>query len=153
MSKKKASKWILGVWDGTHLTPFAPYDHDMMDRLPRGRAVKVETKQVRNVTRHRLYRVILRVVVQNTDMFATEDGLHKTLLLACGVTEPVMSLKSGSIQMVPSSTAFDEMDDEEEFKAYFDQAMQLISEKVLPGTDIDELLAEAKRQAQWKEAA
>ena len=60
--------------------------------------------------------MILRIVTNNTDLFASEDSLHDTLLLANGVVRPVMTT-AGEIIMIPSSTAFDAMP-EEEFKGH-----------------------------------
>ena len=106
--------------------------------------------QQRSQPRHRLYRVVLRQVVKNTDLFVDEDSLHESLLIGCGVVKPVMA-PSGDIYMVPSSTAFNAMK-EETFKAYFDQAMNVIQVSIIPGIDVEELLAESKKQANWQEA-
>jgi hypothetical protein len=75
-------------------------------------------------------------------------------LVSCGVVEPVITIE-GEIIMYPSSTAFDAMK-EEEFKAYFDAAMELITTRIIPGMDLEDLLREARGQSNWedkKEAA
>jgi hypothetical protein len=95
------------------------------DVYPEGVPLRIQLAQPRSGPRHRLYRVILRIVVENTEKFSTEDALHKTLLVGCGVVEPVITPEADII-MCPSSTAFDAMR-EDEFKAYFDQAMQIIT--------------------------
>ena len=87
----------------------------------------------------------------NNRFYSTEDALHKSLLVACGVVEPVITL-TGEIIFVPSSTAFEAMP-EEEFKIYFDKAMELISTTVIPDLDLDELMKEARSQSNYKEAA
>ena len=151
MSAPKANKWVLGGWDGASLKPYAPYDHEMMQRLPVGTPVRLNFAQPRSLPRHRLYWVVLRLVVKNTELFATEEALHKVLLVGCGVTEPFLDL-DGNISLIPSSTAFDKMS-EEEFKAYFDRAMEIIQAKIIPGVELKLLLREAKSAAKWKEAA
>jgi hypothetical protein len=150
-SNKSKSKWILVRKVDGNLIPHAPYDVEMFQSIPDNVPVRAQFAQPRSGPRHRLYRVILRIVVNNTDLFATEDALHDTLLLANGVVRPVMTT-AGEIIMIPSSTAFDAMP-EEEFKAYFDQAMETIQTHIIPGIDLDDLLKEARGQSNWKEAA
>jgi hypothetical protein len=150
-SNKSKSKWIMVRKVDGNLIPHAPYDVEMFQSIPDNVPVRAQFARPRSGPRHRLYRVILRIVVNNTDLFATEDALHDTLLLANSVVRPVMTT-AGEIIMIPSSTAFDAMP-EEEFKAYFDQAMETIQTHVIPGIDLDDLLKEARGQSNWKEAA
>jgi len=159
-NSKSKSPWIFVVKnvDGL-LEPYANYDREKFEELPTGKVLRANLAQQRSQPRHRLYRVVLRQVVKNTDLFVDEDSLHKTLLLGCGVVEPVMTVdllpgsdRDGEIMMIPSSTAFDAMK-EETFKAYFDQAMTIISTNIIPGIDIEELLEESRKEANYKEAA
>ena len=150
-SNKSKSKWILVRKVDGHLVPHAPYDVEMFQSIPENVAVRAQFAQPRSGPRHRLYRVILRIVTNNTDLFASEESLHDTLLLANGVVRPVMTT-AGEIIMMPSSTAFDAMG-EEEFKAYFDAALETIQTHVIPGIDLDELLKEARQQSNYKDAA
>lgn len=151
-NSKSNNPWIYVIKneDGL-LQPYANYDREMYEQMPFNKVLRVNVAQQRSQPRHRLYRVLLRQVVKNTDMFVSEDSLHKTLLLGCGVTEPIMTT-AGEIIMIPSSTAYDAMK-EEVFKAYFDQAVNIISTHIIPGVDINELLDEARAEANWKEAA
>jgi hypothetical protein len=148
-SNKSKSQWILVRKVNGAMVPHAPYDVEMFERYPTNIPLRIQLAQPRSGPRHRLYRVILRIVVANTDKFSTEDALHKTLLMGCGVTEPVLTTEA-EIIYCPSSTAFDAMP-EEEFNIYFDEAMQIIASVVIPGLDLDELLKEARAQSQYKE--
>jgi len=154
MSSKSTSKsknpWIYVVKneDG-NLVPYANYDREMFEALPFKKVLRVNIAQQRSQPRHRLYRVILRIIVKNTDLFVDEDSLHKTLLLGCGVVEPIMTV-TGEIIMIPSSTAYDAMK-EDTFKAYFDRAMNIIEANIIPGIDLSLLLKEARAEANWKE--
>lgn len=150
-SNKSKSQWILARKVEGVLVPHAPYDVAMFERIPESVPVRIQFAQPRSGPRHRLYRVILRIVVENTNKFSTEDALHKTLLVGCGVVEPVITPEA-EIIMCPSSTAFDAMP-EDEFKAYFDQAMQIIASIIIPGLDLDDLMKEARGESQYKEAA
>jgi hypothetical protein len=149
-TSKSKNSWIFVVKnDDGHLVPYANYDRDMFSELPANKMLRVNIAQQRSAPRHRLYRVVLRLVVKNTDLFVSEDSLHKTLLLGCGVVEPIMTV-SGEINMIPSSTAYDAMD-EDVFKAYFDKAMSIIETNIIPGVDLSLLLKEARAEANWKE--
>ncbi|SHH03445.1 hypothetical protein [Bradyrhizobium erythrophlei] len=149
-TSKSKNPWIFVIKneDG-HLVPYANYDRDMFEELPFNKVLRVNLAQQRSAPRHRLYRVVLRLVVKNTDLFVSEDSLHKTLLLGCGVVEPIMTT-AGEIIMIPSSTAFDAMN-EETFKAYFDKAMEIIETNIIPGVDLSLLLKEARAEANYKE--
>jgi hypothetical protein len=151
---KSKSQWVLVRKEKGVLVPHAPHDDAMFERMQEDVVYRCQFARPRSGARHRLYRVILRIVVENTHLFATEDALHKTLLVSCGVVEPVITIE-GEIIMYPSSTAFDAMK-EEEFKAYFDAAMELITTRIIPGMDLEDLLREARGQSNWedkKEAA
>ena len=153
MSKNDSTKhkWVLAEWDGETLRPHANYDMEQVSgRLARGAVVRLQFAQPRSLPRHRLYWVVVRQVVKNTEFFASELSLHRTLLLGCGVVTPLLTIE-GDIEMIPDSTAFDAME-EDEFKKYFDRAMEIISTKIMPGVEMTELLAEAKREAKWREA-
>jgi hypothetical protein len=148
-SNKSKSQWILARKVDGVLVPHAPYDVEMFQRYPENVPLRLQLAQPRSGPRHRLYRVILRIVVANTDKFSTEDALHKTLLVGCGVVEPVYTPEA-EIIYCPSSTAFDAMP-EDEFKAYFDRAMEIITSLIIPGLDLDDLLKEARAESNWKE--
>lgn len=148
---KSKSQWILVRKVDGALVAHAPYDVAMFERFPENVPLRIQLAQPRSGPRHRLYRVILRIVAENNRFYSTEDALHKSLLVACGVVEPVITL-TGEIIFVPSSTAFEAMP-EEEFKLYFDKAMELISTTVIPDLDLDELMKEARSQSNYKEAA
>jgi hypothetical protein len=152
-SNKSKSQWILVQKqigdDGITLRAHAPYDEKMLERFPANTPLRIQLAQPRSGPRHRLYRVILRIVVENTEKFSTEDALHKTLLVGCGVVEPVITPEADII-MVPSSTAFDAMP-EDEFKAYFDRAMEIVASHIIPGIDLSLLLKEARAESNWKE--
>jgi hypothetical protein len=154
MSKQDSEKhrWTLCDYVDGVLRPHADYDAELMrTRLQQGDTVHVQFKKPRNVPRHRRYWAVIQVVIKNNEMFATDRHLHRTLLMGCGVVEPVITI-DGDIVMIPSSTAFDAMD-EGTFRQYFDAAMNIINTHIMPGVEIDELLAEADRASGWKEAA
>jgi hypothetical protein len=150
-SNKSKNKWIMLRKVEGHMIPHAAYDREMLEAIPENTPVRAQFAQPRSGPRHRLYRVMIRIVAQNSGLFAHEDALHDTLLLANGVVRPVMTT-AGEIIMMPSSTAYDAMG-EDEFKAYFDAALVTIQTHIIPGIDLDDLMAEARQQSNYKNAA
>jgi hypothetical protein len=150
-SNKSKNKWIMLRKVEGRMVPHARYDAEMLEAIPENVPVRAQFAQPRSGPRHRLYRVLIRIVANNTDLFAHEDALHDTLLLANGVVRPVMTT-AGEIIMMPSSTAYDAMC-EDEFKAYFDAALETIQTHIIPGIDLDALLKEARQQSNYKDAA
>lgn len=143
MSSSAKKNWIVGVWTGDAFQPASEADSDMVTHLKKGARVKLDVTEFRSLPRNAFYWVILRLVVENTEYFATPEALHKTLLVGCGVVEPVITL-DGEILMTPASTRFDRMA-EGEFKAYFDRAMQIIQERIIPGVDLKLMMKNADR--------
>lgn len=150
MAKAKAkSRWTLCAWDGGVLRPYADQDAEDLGHLQQGRVYRTDVANFRSVPRHRLYRAILRVVVENHEHLTDVDSLNEMLLLACGVTKPLLTVE-GEIQLLPHSTAFEAMG-EDQFKPFFNEAMRIITEQILPGVDLEALLEEARSRTKWSE--
>jgi hypothetical protein len=128
------------------LRPFSTFDFEWLRQFGTNKILRAQVKEPRKLDRHRLYWAVLREVVDSTGTaYSTPEGLHKTLLLACGVVEPVRDLTNDSIVMIPSSTSFETMD-EGEFSRYLDSAFQLITTHICPGVSIKELLKQAEEK-------
>jgi len=154
MSKQGSTKhkWTLMEWDGEAMWPYANIDLErIQERFKKGDQVLVMFKQARSLPKHRLYWSVVRQVMKNTELWATERGLHELLLTACGVTRSMITL-DGDIRLIPDSIAFDNME-EDEFNRYFDQAMTIITTRIVPGSTVEDWINEAKAEARYKEAA
>jgi len=152
---KAADKWvILNAREEAGriiLEPHSRADRDRVERrMKNGRGeIRASLAMVRSLPQLRLYWPWVRKVLDSSAHFTTENGLHKMLLLGAGVTEPFIDLQ-GNISHIPSSIAFDAMD-QEDFNAYFDRAQQLVSEHILPGVDLEALMKEAKEECGWSD--
>lgn len=94
----------------------------------------------RSLPMQRLYWGILSHVGEASE-WETAERLHKHLKLRLGYFEP-MSV-GNTIVPVLDSTAFDMMT-QDEFNAYFDQALRVICSEIIPGTDRAELINEVE---------
>jgi len=136
---------------GPAMIPYSQLDREKVDALPFDKALKHQVTQLRSVPHNNLYWAVLRLVVDNNPIFILPERLHKLLLTACGVVEPFVDL-DGNMSLIPSSAAFEAMK-KDDFDVYFEAALQVICEKIMPGMDPKHLVLEAKRRCGWRDAA
>jgi hypothetical protein len=155
---KSSDQWVLlDVLPDGSVQPHSKFDRERIAARSktakanhRGvKQLRAQLAQVRSLPQLRLYWPWVRKVVDNSPHFTHERSLHNTLLVACGVVEPLITL-AGDIQMIPSSIAFDAMGDEE-FTAYFERAQAVVAESILPGVSLKLLMNEAKTECSWPE--
>lgn len=127
---------------GSFLVPQAPIDGELLDAYPAGRALRVAVTQPRSVPQLRLYWSMLRLVADNMSAEVTTEALHNWIKMRCGVSAAI-PLKSGKVDFVPGSVAFDKMD-QEAFGRFFDRAMDLVVEHLIPGLGKPALEREAR---------
>lgn len=110
--------------------------------LPQGKNLRArDITQPRSRPRMRLYWALVHLVSDNlTDV--PVKALHQWIKLKLGIVDAV-PLKSGKIDYVPSSIAFDSMD-ETEFAPYLDRTIDLIVTELIPGLGRDDLLKMAE---------
>lgn len=133
---------LLMARRGPYLAPWGPMDAGGVEVLPHGKPLKVKVTRARSVPQHRLYWSMLNLVADNMDTPVTADALHEWIKLRCGVSI-MIPLRSGKIDVVPGSIAFDKME-QTEFQQFFDKAKTLIVEHLIPGLGIAALESEAR---------
>lgn len=143
MSEKRAP--IMLVRTGEFLRPAAPLDGELLRELPAAKelraAITVPTTP-RSARQLRLYRGLLKLIVDNLDQNITADDLHMWLKLKMGVSAPVRQ-RNGDVVWVPRSVAFDKMT-HEAFTAYFGEVKALLIEAFIPGMNSEALEREAR---------
>lgn len=127
---------------GAFLVPQAPIDGELLEAFPAGKPLRVAITQPRSVPQMRLYWSMLRLVADNLDSEVTTEALHSWIKMRCGVTAAI-PLRSGQVEYVPGSIAFDKMD-QDQFGRFFDRATELLVEHVIPGLSKPHLEAEAR---------
>lgn len=116
---------------GDFLTPFAPLDSEEVRAFPSGRPLKVAITQPRRSNpQMRLYRAFIRLVADNMDGEVTPDALHEWFKKNLGIVEAV-PLRSGKVDLVTRSAAFDSMD-HAEFTAFFTGVKLLVTQHLIP---------------------
>jgi hypothetical protein len=90
---------------------------------------------------------MLSKVVENLGTPIAKEALHEWVKLRCGVVA-FIPLKSGAVDQVAGSTAFDAMD-QTEFNAFFEKAADLLCEHIIPGLGKADLVREARLMLGW----
>lgn len=107
------------------LVPEMSFDLAALDGIAQGERVRVEIRQFRNNGRLRLYWRMLSYVREATECAPTSEYLHSAIKLELGFGTPVR-LRNGMTVLVPSSVAFESMD-EPEFLKFFDRAVEFLT--------------------------
>lgn len=111
------------------LSPVAAFFADQIVADPLGTEYDLVKRTKRSKPQNALYWKVLSEVVNATGEWATPSHLHMALKRACGFTYPTKDLVTGTEREEVDSTAFDAMSDDE-FRVYFDTAMQKLAEHV-----------------------
>lgn len=125
---------------GVSLVPTDEESEDAIRALPEGELVRCKIVRPRNPKRHRLWRTLLDRVVKAGAPYPDADALNFALKVALGRADLILGL-DGKVYLRPWSTSFNEME-EATFVKFFDAAINLVCEQVLPGCDREDLVKE-----------
>lgn len=102
----------------------------ILKRIKVGEAVKVDVVRPRNIRNHRRYWALVNLIYENTEM-SSPEVVHNTLKALGGHAEPIVFKDTGQIVLVPLSTSFSAMD-EDEFQDFWQRVVKATCEKLLP---------------------
>lgn len=122
------------------LVPVSGFDMEQLINHPLGSEFKLVRLTKRSLPQHRTYWKALSIVAANDERWATAEHLHQSLKMACGLVTETFNITTGEVVLVPDSTSFEAMD-QEEFQIFFDRAMASLSAAI--GWDPLYFLAEA----------
>lgn len=108
------------------LRPARAWDAEGLSNDPIGTEYELVKVSRRKPRQHRTYWRALGLVVKSTNRWATAEHLHDELKLACGYYRKAANLATGEIMLIPDSTAFDKMD-QDQWQRFMDCAMELIA--------------------------
>lgn len=128
MSQKREAQTIIVRKTPKGLQPVSGFDAELLMGKPFGTEFRVTSLTKRSLPQQRTYWKALSEVCRATDTWASPEHLHDALKRACGyITVNVML--DGSEFVTTDSTAFDAMG-ADQFKAYFDKAMEKLTDAV-----------------------
>ena len=105
---------------------------EQISTLQTGKEVKCVVTSPRNLKHHKMLFALLNIVWENQPdppMFPTLESLLDAIKIATGHTREIYDL-DGNLYIAPASISFAEMD-QENFRQWFDKAVNVIIEKIL----------------------
>ena len=128
------------VKDGNRFVSADEMTDDAMKAIKNGAEVIVTVNRPRNPKHHRLFWAMLNKVVEQLDenqrlLYPTPESLLAGVKIALGYYDMVRSL-DGMPLPVLKSTNFESMS-QDEFRRFFNQAMDLILDRLLPVDEED----------------
>lgn len=117
--------------------PATRLDYERMKEIPVGREVKAKITQPRNLKHHNLFFAMVGKVFENQDTYRTPEQLFVAIKVRLGYVDR-FEVHDGTTVIKPKSIAFDKMD-QTEFNAFFDAAVQLVCDEIIPGLGSEEL--------------
>lgn len=125
-----------------HGKSFVPVDAEgeaMVNAVADGKQVMGTFKAARNVRHHRMFFALLRVLVDNTDLFAGDTELaRKAILTDCRECDVWVHPKTGEVRVEVRSIQFEKMD-QVRFSRLFDRALYVICTDYLAGSDAEDI--------------
>lgn len=127
--------------DALHPTDKASIE--AMRNIPERSIVKIQLSIPRNVRHHRMFFALINLTFEaqrEPCTFPTREALLDALKIAIGHVREVRGIR-GETYIVPDSISFGRLDNMA-FREFFDSAVKVILEKILPGVEKKELEAQ-----------
>jgi hypothetical protein len=105
-----------------------PYDAELIEADPVGTEYDLVKRSKRSLPQLRLYWQALAGVVRATDQWPSAEHLHEDIKLSLGYVRKSVNLRTCEVVLSVDSAGFDAMS-ADEFKLFFDKAMQLLAEQ------------------------
>lgn len=117
----KQQPWIFTV-ENSRLVPAEPWTQERVGELKPGVTYKIDKiVQPRSLPFQGMYWATLNQIVKATGIAPNSDALHRALLTLTKHVTAVTDMQGRVISLVPDSTAFDKMD-QQDFGKYVDEA-------------------------------
>jgi len=110
------------------LRPARSWDAEALSDDPLNTEYELVKITRRKPKQHRTYWRALSLVAKASNRWPDAEHLHDELKLACGFYRKAANMATGDIMLIPDSTAFDKMD-QDQWQAYMNRAMELIAQE------------------------
>lgn len=127
---------------GNALVPVSPYDEETLGEVAQDKDLTVKITRNRSWKQNRLYHALVQKVAENHPHYRSAKPLEMWLKLRMGYVDDIL-LHDGQVMPILSSTSFASMG-QDEFQKFFNNALTILVEEVLPGVDKDALIKEVE---------
>lgn len=117
----------IAVLGKTGIAPATAFDAEELARFPAGTEFDLVPRTQRSLPHHRLYWQALTLAVEATGLWPSREALHRALKVRLGRVEPILDMSGRVVGMIPDSTSFEAMR-QDEFRIYFDAAMKALAD-------------------------
>lgn len=142
---------VTRTWNG-RLAPVDPMSAQAINDLPVNKTLGATIRQKRNLGHHRKFYALIRAVFPHQVVYATEKGLVDGIKMAVGHTREVIDPRTMETTHAPDSISFEKMD-QEAFEQFYDRAVSLIRERIIPQVDSRDLEREVLEIMEGRQAA
>jgi len=105
-----------------------------MGGLAEGKEFVIDLKGSRNPKQHRLLFGLLKFAVDHSDYYANSSDLLTQIKYHLNMVDSVKVHGSDNIMIIPRSISFEKMS-QADFKNFLDEAIRIITEKLVPNLD------------------
>lgn len=130
------------------LAPADAHSEEAIKKLAFETTYQVEFHRARNPANHRRFFALVNLVAERHPVYSTVNKALTAIKIAAGHVDLIPSPVTGELVAVPKSISFAEMDNEEEFRAFFEEAVSGVLTHLLPDfamEDIDRMFDEIAR--------
>jgi len=128
---------------GSKLEPCSLVDEEALNEFPEGKDLSVTIARTRSSKQHRFFWALLQKICENHDTYRKPEQLLLWLKIKLGYVEEV-KFHDDKLWWVAKSISFNAMG-QDEFKKFFDAALDVIVEDVIPHINQYELLYEVEK--------
>lgn len=121
---------------------------EALRRLKRDAVYSVEIKRARNPGNHRRFFALVNLIVERHPAYTTVPKALTAIKLAAGHVDYEVDPIGGGLVAIPKSISFSDIDNEQDFAFFFEQAVAGVLRHILPEfsrEDIDAAFEEITR--------
>jgi len=133
---------------GNRLEACALVDEEALADIPEGKDLSVTIHRTRSTKQHRFFWALLQLVCENHETYRNANQLLLWLKIRLGYVEEV-KFHSDEVWWVAKSISFNAMG-QDEFRNFFDAALDVIVDEVIPGILQEDLLREIEHMVGFK---
>lgn len=119
------------------IRPIDAAGEQLLADIPSSELLKVEISRPRNPGHHRKWRALIKAIFPHQNTYPTEEMLIAAMKVALGFGDSVKT-PDGRTIIIPRSLSFAKLD-QKGFEEFYDRALLLILNKILPGVDRKDL--------------
>lgn len=125
---------------GSKLEPCSLVDEEVLQEFPEGKDLSITISRTRSTRQNRFFWALLNKICENHKEYQRAEQLLLWLKIRLGYVEEVR-FHDDKVWWVAQSISFNAMD-QNDFRKFFDAALDVIVAEVIPGLSVEHLILE-----------